>query len=61
MIGLFTLVTGLKTPGVGMELAGTLMILLAIMGFGIIGIEEGGLFLVILGFQLDMLLPGLKE
>ena len=52
LIGLFTLVTGLKTPGVGMELAGTLMILLAIMGFGIIGIEEGGLFLVILGFIL---------
>jgi len=55
LIGIYTLLIGLKTPGFGLELAGTIAIFLALIGFGIIGINAAVALLFILGVILTLI------
>ena len=52
LIGIFILSIGLKTPGYGLEIIGSLMIAASIIGLGVIGIEIGGLMFIIIGIIL---------
>jgi membrane-bound serine protease (ClpP class) len=49
VVGLYALIIGFKTPGYGAEIAGGLMIFLALVGFGIIGINVAAALLFFLG------------
>ncbi len=51
-IGVFALLIGLKTPGVGLETLGAVMIVAAAIGLGIIGVELGGVLLLAVGILL---------
>jgi len=55
LIGIYTFLIGLKTPGFGLELAGTIAIFLALIGFGIIGINAAVALLFILGVILTLI------
>jgi membrane-bound serine protease (ClpP class) len=55
LVGIYTLLTGLKTPGFGLELAGTIAIFLALIGFGIIGMSLAAALLFILGVTLTLI------
>jgi membrane-bound serine protease (ClpP class) len=46
---LYAVIIGFKTPGYGAEVAGGLMIFLALVGFGIIGINVAAALLFLLG------------
>lgn len=52
MVGLYLLFIGLKTPGYGMELAGTLFILLALVGFNVIGLSLAAILFFLIGIGL---------
>jgi membrane-bound serine protease (ClpP class) len=39
LVGIYALIIGFKTPGYGLEITGALMLFLALLGFGIIGIS----------------------
>ena len=39
LVGIYALIIGFKTPGYGLEITGALMLFLALLGFGIIGIN----------------------
>lgn len=52
IVGLFSLLLGIKTPGYGAELVGAICIFLALISFGVIGIEPAALVLFILGVSL---------
>ena len=49
IVGLYAAIIGFKTPGYGAEIAGGLMIFLALVGFGIIGINIAAALLFFLG------------
>jgi membrane-bound serine protease (ClpP class) len=49
IVGLYAAIIGFKTPGYGAEIAGGLMIFLALVGFGIIGINIAAALLFLLG------------
>jgi membrane-bound serine protease (ClpP class) len=49
IVGLYAVIIGFKTPGYGAEIAGGLMVFLALVGFGIIGINIAAALLFILG------------
>jgi len=55
IVGIYTLLIGLKTPGFGLELAGAIAIFLALMGFGIIGINAAVALLFVLGVILTLI------
>lgn len=49
LIGIGLVFVGIKTPGIGIELLGALLILLSFIGFGAIGINLASLILISLG------------
>jgi membrane-bound serine protease (ClpP class) len=54
LVGLYAVVIGFKTPGYGLEIAGGLMVFLALLGYGIIGINAAATLLFILGIALTL-------
>lgn len=55
LVGLYALIIGFKTPGYGLEIAGGLMFVLALVGFGIIGINLAAALLFVLGIVLTLI------
>jgi len=55
LVGLYAVIIGFKTPGYGVEIAGALMVLLALIGFGVIGINLAATLLFILGIALTLI------
>jgi membrane-bound serine protease (ClpP class) len=55
LVGMYAVIIGFKTPGYGVEIAGALMVLLALMGFGAIGINLAAMVFFILGVALTLL------
>jgi membrane-bound serine protease (ClpP class) len=55
IVGLYALIIGFKTPGYGLEITGALMLFLALLGFGIIGINLAAALLFILGIALTLI------
>jgi membrane-bound serine protease (ClpP class) len=55
LIGGYAVIIGFKTPGYGVEIAGALMVLLALIGFGVIGINLAALLFFIVGIALTLL------
>jgi len=55
LVGGYAVIIGFKTPGYGVEIAGALMVLLALIGFGVIGINLAALLLFIIGIALTLL------
>ena len=52
ILGLFLFFIGIKTPGYGAEIAGTISIVLALVAFGVLGISLGAVILFSLGIIL---------
>jgi membrane-bound serine protease (ClpP class) len=55
LVGLYAIIIGFKTPGFGVEIAGALMLFLALVGFGVIGINIAAALLFILGIILTLI------
>jgi membrane-bound serine protease (ClpP class) len=55
IVGLYAVIIGFKTPGYGAEIAGSLMVFLALVGFGIIGINIAAALLFLLGIVLTLI------
>ena len=55
LVGIYMVIIGFKTPGYGVEIVGTLMVLLALIGFGVIGINLAATLLFILGIALTLI------
>jgi membrane-bound serine protease (ClpP class) len=55
IVGLYAVIIGFKTPGYGAEIAGALMVFLALVGFGIIGINIAAALLFLLGIALTLI------
>ena len=55
IVGLYAVIIGFKTPGYGAEIAGGLMVFLALVGFGIIGINIAAALLFLLGIILTLI------
>ena len=55
LVGGYAVVIGFKTPGFGVEVAGVLMVILAMIGFGVIGINLAAILLFIAGIALTLL------
>jgi membrane-bound serine protease (ClpP class) len=55
LVGLYAVVTGFKTPGFGLEIAGAVMVFLSLVGFGIIGISIAAALLFIVGIILTLI------
>jgi membrane-bound serine protease (ClpP class) len=54
LVGLYAIIIGFKTPGYGLEIAGSLMFLLSLIGFGIIGINTAAILFFVLGIVLTL-------
>ena len=55
IIGLYAVIIGFKTPGYGLEITGAIMVFLALVGFGIIGINIAAALLFVLGIILTLI------
>jgi membrane-bound serine protease (ClpP class) len=55
LVGLYAIIIGFKTPGYGLEIAGALMLFMALVGFGVIGINLAAALLFILGIILTLI------
>ena len=55
LVGIYALIIGFKTPGYGLEITGALMLFLALLGFGIIGINLTAALMFILGAALTLI------
>ena len=55
LVGMYAVIIGFKTPGYGVEIAGALMVLFALIGFGVIGIDLAAILLFVLGIALTLL------
>jgi membrane-bound serine protease (ClpP class) len=55
LVGLYAIIIGFKTPGYGLEIAGGIMFFLALVGFGIIGLNAAATLLFILGIILTLI------
>jgi membrane-bound serine protease (ClpP class) len=55
LVGGYAVIIGFKTPGFGVEIAGALMVLLALIGFGVIGINLAAMLFFIAGIALTLL------
>jgi membrane-bound serine protease (ClpP class) len=55
LVGLYAIIIGFKTPGFGLEIAGALMFLLSLIGFGIIGINAAAILFFVLGIVLTLI------
>jgi membrane-bound serine protease (ClpP class) len=61
IIGLWTLIFGLSTPGLGAEIVGGFLLVLGMVGLGLIGANLGAILLMLFGFALliaEFLTPG---
>lgn len=61
IVGFWTLIFGLSTPGLGAEIAGGLLLLLGLIGLGLMGANLGAVILMLVGFALilaEFLTPG---
>ncbi|MBS7653091.1 MAG: nodulation protein NfeD [Candidatus Bathyarchaeia archaeon] len=61
IVGFWTLIFGLSTPGLGAEMAGGLLLLLGLIGLGLMGANLGAILLILVGFALllaEFLTPG---
>lgn len=61
IIGFWTLIFGLSTPGLGAEIVGGLLLLLGLIGLGLMGANLGAILLMLIGFALllaEFLTPG---
>jgi membrane-bound serine protease (ClpP class) len=61
IVGFWTLIFGLSTPGLGAEIAGGLLLVLGMVGLGIMGANLGAMLLMLVGFALllaEFLTPG---
>jgi membrane-bound serine protease (ClpP class) len=54
-VGLYAIIIGFKTPGFGLEIAGGIMFVLSLVGFGLIGINAAALLMFILGIILTLI------
>ena len=52
---MYAVIIGFKTPGFGVEIVGALMVLLALIGFGAIGINLAAMLFFIVGVVLTLL------
>ena len=52
IVGIFLLFIGIKTPGYGAEITGTVCLVLALIAFGVVGISLGAVVLFALGIVL---------
>jgi membrane-bound serine protease (ClpP class) len=55
IVGMYAVIIGFKTPGFGVEIAGVLMVFLALIGFGVIGLNLAATLLFILGIALTLI------
>jgi len=55
IVGLYAMIIGFKTPGYGLEIAGAIMFFMALVGFGIIGINAAAALLFALGIVLTLI------
>jgi membrane-bound serine protease (ClpP class) len=55
LVGLYAIIIGFKTPGFGLEIAGGIMFVLSLVGFGLIGINAAALMMFILGIILTLI------
>jgi membrane-bound serine protease (ClpP class) len=55
IVGMYAIIIGFKTPGFGVEIAGGVMLFLALVGFGVIGINVAAALLFILGIILTLI------
>ncbi|MEM1658453.1 MAG: NfeD family protein [Candidatus Jordarchaeales archaeon] len=55
ILGIFGIVIGIKTPGYGAEIGGTISLLLSLLGLGVLGLSVVSLLLFLLGFTLLLL------
>ncbi len=55
MLGIFGLIIGIKTPGYGAEVGGSIALLLSLLGLGVLGLNIVALLLFLLGFTLLIL------
>ncbi len=54
IVGIYALIVGFKTPGYGLEITGAVMLFLALLGFGIIGISLAAALFFIVGIALTL-------
>ena len=54
IVGIYALIVGFKTPGYGLEITGAVMLFLALLGFGVIGINLAAALFFILGIALTL-------
>ena len=55
LVGLYAIIIGFKSPGFGLEIAGSIMFFLSLIGFGIVGISTASLLFFIFGIILTLL------
>jgi membrane-bound serine protease (ClpP class) len=55
LVGMYMVIIGFKTPGYGVEIAGSLMVFLALVGYGVIGINIAAILMFILGIILTLI------
>jgi membrane-bound serine protease (ClpP class) len=55
LVGMYAVIIGFKTPGYGVEIAGALMLFMALVGFGVIGINLAAALLFVLGIILTLI------
>ena len=55
LVGLYAIIIGFKSPGFGLEIAGSIMFFLSLIGFGIVGISTASLLLFVFGIILTLL------
>ena len=55
LVGLYAIIIGFKSPGFGLEIAGSIMFFLSLIGFGIVGISTASLLFFVFGIILTLL------
>jgi membrane-bound serine protease (ClpP class) len=55
LVGLYAIIIGFKSPGFGLEIAGSIMFFLSLIGFGIVGISTAALLFFVIGIILTLL------
>ena len=55
LAGMYLVIIGFKTPGYGAEIAGAIMVFLALLGYGIIGINVAAMLLFVIGIVLTLI------
>jgi membrane-bound serine protease (ClpP class) len=55
LVGGYAVIIGFKTPGFGVEIAGALMVILAMIGFEVIGVNLAAVLFIIVGMALTLL------